>query len=101
MKNNKGYPFVHLLRNGIAITYKIHILVYETFGNRPINDYTIHHIDSNKMNNYIGNLELKSFYENSMEYYKDNVSNRKSGLPLGVYRSKNGKRYTSNICHNN
>lgn len=85
--NHNGYAVITLKTNGIPKTYKIHILVWEVFGDTPRKNLTIDHIDNDKTNNHIDNLQLLSMRDNIVKaknFYK------KSGLPTGVSR-KNSK----------
>ena len=71
--SNKGYYLVSLSNKGKTHTYTIHKLVMEHF-NRCAFDYeVINHIDHNKLNNNISNLEYITQKENcikAVEYGK-------------------------------
>lgn len=60
-----GYHQIQLWNNGKVVNKLVHVLVWETFNNtiKPIN-MDIDHIDGNKNNNSITNLELVSRKEN-------------------------------------
>ena len=65
LKNNgKGYLQVALSNNGIMKYYLIHRLVANTFIPNPNNYTEVNHIDENKSNNYVNNLEWVSHKEN-------------------------------------
>jgi hypothetical protein len=94
---NKGYFQVSLNINGKKITRKTHRLVVETFlGLNP--QMQVNHIDHNKLNNHIENLEwctqsenTKAAYKFYGEKYKEKINkNRKKP----VIRS-DGKAYES------
>lgn len=53
----KGYPAVTLFRNGNRKLIKVHRLVAEAFIPNDMNLPMINHIDSNKTNNSVNNLE--------------------------------------------
>lgn len=54
---SKGYLVISLYKNGIQIRKYIHRLVAEAFIPNPDNLPQINHIDENKMNNCVENLE--------------------------------------------
>ena len=54
----------------------VHRLVYEYFGTDFNKGYHIHHIDGNKQNNCIDNLECISQSEHNRRHHKDNTFNR-------------------------
>ena len=56
-KNTKGYLFVNLCKNGKRKMFTIHRLVAETFLPNPDNLPEINHIDEDKTNNSVDNLE--------------------------------------------
>lgn len=65
-----GYLSVMLYKNSISKQYYIHCLVAKTFIENPLNYPMINHIDGNKQNNNITNLEWCSFSHN-MKHYRD------------------------------
>lgn len=52
-----GYPVVNLSINGKIYTVKIHRLVAEAFIPNHVGYTTVNHIDENKQNNFVDNLE--------------------------------------------
>lgn len=78
--SNKGYYLVSLSNKGKTHTYTIHKLVMEHF-NRCAFDYeVINHIDHNKLNNNISNLEYITQKENIIDAWNnglcENVRNK-------------------------
>ena len=63
--NRWGYKIVVLSKNGKTKTYKIHRLVAEAFIPNPENKPCINHIDENKSNNALLNLEWATYQENN------------------------------------
>ena len=58
-KNAKGwYLTVNLFKNGRRETKRIHVLVAEAFIGKVPPGYHVHHIDDNKQNNIVTNLEI-------------------------------------------
>lgn len=77
----------------VKINYKhhsVHRLVYEYFGNDFNQDYHIHHIDGNKQNNHINNLQCISPTEHNNLHHKDEtINNFKRGKSLTDNERKN------------
>lgn len=71
--NHKGYYSVLLYKNGKPHSKKIHRLVAETFLPNPNNKPQVNHIDGNKLNNIISNLEWCTNSENQIHAYKNNL----------------------------
>ena len=59
-KNKEGYLYVNLYYNGSRKTFTVHKLIGYTFLDAPLNDRyrVINHIDCNKVNNRLENLEV-------------------------------------------
>ena len=55
--NTQGYLFVQLSKNGKVKTFGIHRLVAQTFIENPENLPQVNHIDEDKTNNKVSNLE--------------------------------------------
>ena len=81
--HSKGYEVVDLFINGKRKTAFVHRLVAECF--IGVSDMQVNHIDGNKLNNNVKNLEYVSNRENRLHSLKD----RKK--PIGVF--KHGKKY--------
>lgn len=62
--DGKGYKLVILCKDKKRKTYRIHRLVAETFLPNPANLPQINHIDENKANNALSNLEWISLKDN-------------------------------------
>ena len=58
--NGHGYLQVHLSKNKITKTFLVHRLVSEIFIPNPNNLTEVNHIDEDKTNNRVDNLEWKS-----------------------------------------
>jgi len=91
-----GYKVVDLSIHGNQKRHKIHHLVYDAFGDGERNGHKLQvdHIDGNKTNNCIGNLQLLSNRENSVKYYNGQESTSKH---IGVSWSQNRGKWLSRI----
>lgn len=58
--NNKGYMQFHLQINKTRLHYYLHRFVWEAFRGEIPNGFEINHVDGNKGNNSLSNLELVS-----------------------------------------
>ena len=64
---SSGYLQVHLWKDGKGKTFDVHQLVYKSFyPNVNTAGYVINHIDGNKNNNFINNLEKVTYQENNL-----------------------------------
>lgn len=63
-KNNKGYMRVDLHKDGKYKSYLVHRLVALTFIPNPENKPEVNHLDENKENNCVENLEWTTYKEN-------------------------------------
>lgn len=68
--NHKGYLYVVLSKDGKTTTKKIHRLVAESFIDNPDNKPQVNHIDGNKQNNDVSNLEWCTASENQKHFWK-------------------------------
>lgn len=64
-REKNGYLAVTLYRNGKPRTFKVHRLVAETWLDNPENKPEVNHLDENKSNNDVYNLEWCSRKENA------------------------------------
>lgn len=63
--NGNGYAYVSLRDNGKRVNYYVHRLVAETFIGKPEeSNLVVDHIDHNRRNNAVGNLEWVTQKEN-------------------------------------
>lgn len=63
--NHNGYKRVNLLKDGKYKKYFVHRLVAMAFIGEIPEGYQVNHIDSNRLNNDVNNLEIVTVSENS------------------------------------
>lgn len=73
--NGKGYLQVGLSKNGKRSYFKIHRLVAEAFIPNPYSKPEVNHIDGNKQNNTVENLEWCTTKENCQHRQKTGLGN--------------------------
>ena len=66
----KGYAYTHLYKNGKSKRYFVHVLVAKAFIPNPKNKPQVNHIDANKSNNRVENLEWVTPEENMQHAYE-------------------------------
>jgi hypothetical protein len=79
LKKNKtgiGYESVALHENSKQKTFRIHRLVAKAFILNPDNKPQINHIDGNKSNNHISNLEWCTAKENIVHAFKTGLNKK-------------------------
>lgn len=72
--NNRNYNIVSLYKNNIQEVRFIHRLVAETFIPNPENKPEVNHIDGDKQNNKIDNLEWCTRTENNKHAWKTGLN---------------------------
>lgn len=85
--SSKGYETISLYKDGKQYLKLVHRLVAEAFIPNPFNKETVNHIDCNKTNNHVSNLEWMSKSENIRHAY-DNGLNENVKKRLAEGRSK-------------
>jgi hypothetical protein len=75
--DNKGYKRFAIMKDGKLITYKLHRIVAMAFIDNEYSKPQVNHIDGNKLNNAVDNLEWVNNSENQLHAYK-----------LGLIKSK-------------
>lgn len=98
-RHPKGYMQTNIKLNGQWKTHRVHRVVLETFKGLPIGDCNHgNHINGNRQDNRIENLEWVSNRENASHSTARQLT-RTSNYP-GVSYSNNHSRYIAQVYHN-
>ena len=95
-----GYLHVDIHENGVGKKHAIHRLLAQTFIPNPEQKRTVNHIDGNKLNNKLSNLEWATDSENIQHAYDNNLNHQPAKLRLSDYevilpRFYNGESLTT------
>ena len=83
-QHRQGYSMVWLSdRNGVR-GKTIHRLVAEAFIPNPEHKPQVNHVDGNKSNNYIDNLEWNTGSENTIHAYRTSLFNGRPKVPVRI-----------------
>lgn len=88
--SNKGYEYVQLFIKDKSHNVSVHHAVASAFLPNPDAKPTVNHIDGNKQNNFVGNLEWSTYSENLKHAHKtglanaNHVADRQRGTKIGV-----------------
>lgn len=85
-----GYARVGLTKDNKTRKVRIHRLVAETFIDNPHNLEQVNHIDGNKNNNKVNNLEWVNRSQNMKHAYKNNLIFAPKGNKSSLYGKING-----------
>lgn len=101
-KDKYGYLRVKLYKDGIRKTIRIHRLVAEAFLPNPLNLPQVNHIDENKSNNNVENLEFCGCQYN-IDYSKSKPVCQYSldGRLLNIYKSAYEAERQTGVLHQN
>jgi hypothetical protein len=96
-KNSDGYSVVGLRTDNVAKTKKVHQLVAEMFLNHKVCrlELVINHIDFNKTNNNVNNLEIVTVRQNTNRKHI-----KSSSIHTGVSWDKSRNKWVSHIYLN-
>ena len=81
--STQGYLMVSLTRNYKTFNASVHRLIAEAFIDNPFNKATVNHIDGNKLNNDISNLEWATQRENNIHAYRTGLHDPKKNGRTG------------------
>ena len=91
-KNGKGYLHVIVCKDSKPVLMRIHALVFDTFNGSDRSKLVIDHIDNDKENNNINNLQLITNRENVS---KGCLLRKRASKYIGVF--KNHNRWSAKI----
>lgn len=92
--NPYGYDSIFLSKNGKTYFRFIHRLVYESWIGDIPEGMTIGHIDENKLNNNVNNLQIISRSESVLNFHNEN--NKKNRTPEGFVKINGYDNYYIN-----
>lgn len=90
-KHLKGYLLINLCKNNIAYTKTIHRLVAQTFIPNPENKPQVNHIDEDKTNNMVSNLEWVTAEENINHGTRNERVGESNSIPIIATNLKTGE----------
>ena len=93
-KTHRGYMSVHLFKNGVSSRKRVHRLVAKAFISNPNEKEQINHIDGNKENNRVENLEWCTRSENAKDAYENGLMDKTK-----KWASKMGKLWGGKYSH--
>lgn len=82
---SKGYSFVTLSKCGVTKAMLVHRLVADAFMNRSSNCAEVNHIDGNKLNNNISNLEWVTKSNNIRHAFATGLKSPANTRKIGMY----------------
>ena len=89
---NRKYYHVNLMKNNIPTITTVHRLVAKAFIPNPGNKPQVNHIDGNKLNNIVDNLEWCTARENAKHAYRNGLEKIYKGVKNYHYGKKSHKR---------
>ena len=81
--SNRGYFTVNLYKERKQRRKTVHRIVAEAFIPNPLSHSQINHIDENKKNNSVSNLEWCSPSENNLKYHQNHPGSKRRGKRKG------------------
>lgn len=90
-KDTNGYMMVLLCNNNIKSNKAIHRLVAQAFIPNPENKPQVNHIDENKTNNMVSNLEWMTAKENNNHGTHNGRISKSNSIPIIATNIKTGE----------
>lgn len=91
--NKYGYLYVSLYKNGVRTKYNVHRLVAEAFIPNPDNRPQVNHINGDKTDNRVENLEWCTAKENIHHAWQNGLSAMQKDHIEKIRIALKGKRY--------
>lgn len=82
--NSHGYPSVSLFNSNGQKNMKVHRLVAETFYDCDCDGLDVNHIDGDKRNNFVGNLEWCTRRENVQHAFDTGLKTPSRQVPIRI-----------------
>lgn len=76
INNKNGYAYVTLRKDGKSFAFSVHRLVADAFLDNHDNKKVVNHIDGNKLNNCVTNLEYVTYSENNQHAYDTGLKSK-------------------------
>lgn len=89
--NRYGYQIYSLTKQGKTKKHTTHRLIAKAFIPNPLNKPEVNHIDGNKKNNNIKNLEWATSSENRIHAYKNGLNKKYYGKKHWNYNKRGDK----------
>lgn len=89
------YPIVNLQKNNIGLKRAVHRLVAETFISNPNNYKVVNHIDGNKLNYHVDNLEWTTHSKNTKHAHQIGLINKFTKKLIRIDVDNNEIEYNS------
>lgn len=102
--DTQGYLLTDLYKDNKQKTVRVHRLVAETFICNEECKETVNHIDGNKLNNTVENLEWSTFKEQNEHFYRNNLKKeeniKKAVIAMNKANSKKVKCLNTGEIYN-